>query len=64
LSTRRKRRKAAALAATLLERIRVAEEAYMERIPENLQGSDAYGDADFSIGLLDEAIEAVGSVYD
>jgi len=64
LSSRVKRRKAAALASGLLERIRAAEEAYMERIPVNLQASDAYDMADNSIGLLDEAIDLVGSVYD
>jgi len=64
LSSKNKRRKAAALAACFLERIRAAEQTYMERIPENLQGSEAYGNADCSIGLLDEAIDAVNSIYD
>ena len=64
LSSRGKRRKAAALAIRLLERIRAAEEAYMNRIPENLQGSEAYENADCSIGMLDEAIDAVSSVYE
>ena len=64
LSSRAKRRKATVLTARLLERIRDAEEAYMGRIPENLQASDAYDSADQSVGLLDEAIDAVNSVYD
>ena len=64
LSNRAKRSKATALAAALLVRIRTAEEAYMARIPENLQGSDAYDNADYSISLLDEAIDVVASVYD
>lgn len=64
LSSKAKRRKATALASCLLERIRSAEEAYLHRIPLNLQGSDAYDSADCSIGLLDDAIDAVNSVYD
>ena len=64
LSSRAKRRKATALAACLLERIRAAEGAYMGRFPENLQASDAYESAEQSAGLLDEAIDAVNSVYD
>jgi hypothetical protein len=64
LSSRAKRRKTAALAAGFLSRIRSAEEAYMMRIPENLPSSDAYENADHSIGLLDEAIDAVNAAYD
>ena len=64
LSSRAKRRKTAALVAGLLERIRAAEEAYMLRVPENLQSSGAYENAEHSIGLLDEAIDAVNAAYD
>ena len=64
LSSKTKRRKAAAMVAAFLERIRAAEEDYMGRIPENLKGSEAYENADYSIGLLDEAIDAVNAVYD
>ena len=64
LSSRAKRRKAAALAARLLERIRDAEEAYMGRIPINLQNSEAYDNADCSIALLDEAIDVIGTVFE
>jgi len=64
LSSRAKRRKTTALVAGLLGRIRTAEEAYMMRMPENLQSSDAYDSADCSIGLLEEAIDAVNAVYD
>ena len=64
LSSRGKRRKAATLAVALLEQIRDAEEAYLERIPDNLQGSDAYDSTDYCICLLGEAIDAVTAVYD
>jgi hypothetical protein len=64
LSSKAKRRKAAALVSSLLERLRSAEEAYMERIPESLQASDAYDNADNAIALLEEAIDLVSSVYD
>jgi len=64
LSNRAKRRKAAGLSAMLLERIQAAEEAYMGRIPDNLHGSEAYENAECSIGLLDDAIDMVASVYE
>lgn len=64
LSSRGRRRKATALAAGLLHRIRAAEEAYLGRIPENLQNSHAYDNADCSIGLLEEAIDLLASAYD
>jgi hypothetical protein len=61
VSTRGKRRKAMGLVIDLLEKIRIAEELYMERTPINLQSSRAYSEADYTdeaiitaiIGLLD-----------
>ena len=64
LSSRKKRRNAISLTAALLVRVRDEEEAYMNRIPDNLQGSDAYSDSECFISLLDEAIDLVASVYD
>ena len=64
LSSRKKRRYAMVLAEALLMRIRAEEDAYMARIPTNLQNSVAYDNADYSISVLDEAIELIASVYD
>ena len=63
-STRGKRRKAVMLIIDIIERIRTSEEAYIERIPLNLQGSDAYGAAENSIIMIDEAIDVISSIYD
>jgi len=64
LSSRGKRRKVVALIIGLLERIRAAEQSYIDRMPVNLQQSDAYDTAESSICQLDEAIDMVSSVYD
>jgi len=63
ISTRSKRRQAVSLIISELSLIRNAEEAYMERIPINLQGSDAYAAADESIELLDDAILTLMDAY-
>jgi len=64
LSSRGKRRKAAVLAAGFLGRIRDAEEAYLMRVPDNLQSSDACLAAEGSVSFLEEAIDATSSAYD
>ena len=56
VSTRGKRRKAMALVIELLEKIRNAEERYMERIPLNLRSGDAYFAADYSVDAIIDAI--------
>jgi hypothetical protein len=57
VSSRQKRRQAVSFVIELLSHIRLAEEAYMERIPENFQGGDAYADAECSIEAIDGTIE-------
>ena len=52
ISTRGKRRKAMALVIELLEKIRHAEERYLERIPLNLQSGSAYSDAEYSVDII------------
>ena len=64
LSSRGKRRKAITLVIGLLERIRAEEQCFIVKMPLNLQGSDAYETAEYSIDMLDEAIDVVSSVYD
>ena len=63
LSTRRKRRKAAAEVVSRLEMIREAETASHENVPENLRGAEAYEATEDIISALDEAIELLGCIY-
>ena len=64
LSTRSKRKAALTLAMNLIEKIRFAEEAYLERIPLNLHGSSAYAVTDEAVDILTDSIITLGSVYD
>jgi hypothetical protein len=63
VSTRGKRRKAIYLVIELLEKIRNAEERYLERIPLNLQSSSAYSSADESIYTIINAIIGLVDAY-
>jgi hypothetical protein len=63
LSTRAKRRRAASLAVCLLKRIRLAEEESMGRIPANLQGCEAYSNADLSVDAIIDAVAALEDAY-
>jgi len=63
VSTRAKRRKALLLAVSLLEKIRTAEEGYLERIPFNLQSGDAYANAEYSVDLVTDAIITLVDAY-
>ena len=63
VSTRGKRRKIVTSLAQRLENVRDAEETYMSNIPENLQGSSRYHDAQQSVETLDEVIELLGEIY-
>jgi len=63
LSTRSKRRKATALAINLLEHIRIAEEASIDKFPCNLQNGDAFTNAEESLDIIIDAIAALGDAY-
>ena len=63
ISTRPKRRKAVALVIMALVRICSAEEAYLDRIPDNLQGGDACAAAEDSIDFISEAISNLVDAY-
>jgi len=63
VSTRGKRRKAMVIVIGLLEKIRFAEEGYMERMPINLQGSNAYDVADESVATIIDAIASLSDAY-
>jgi hypothetical protein len=56
VSTRGKRRKAMVFVIELLEKIRHAEEQYMERMPPNLRSGAAYIEADYNVDVIIDAI--------
>jgi len=56
LSTRSKRRKALKVVINELDKIKDAEEAYLQRIPMNLTGSDAYSAADDCVSIISDAM--------
>lgn len=64
ISTRPKRRKAVSLVIPFIARIYQQELEYLGRIPENLQGGDAYAAADSSLDMLDEAMTYLIAAYD
>ena len=64
VSTRGKRRKATMLAIDLLEKIRHAEERYLERIPPNLRSGSAYYDADYNVDTIIAVIIELLRVYE
>ncbi len=55
ISTRPKRRRAVSLIITQLD--------YLERIPQNMTGGDAYAAADESVDLLTDAIVYLMDAY-
>ena len=63
ISTRPKRRRVVSLIIDELLHIRNEENAYMVRIPINLQEGDAYADADYSIEQLNDAIDTLMDAY-
>ena len=62
-STRRRRRAAISRLLRELELIKDAEIRYIDRIPENLQGSIIYDNAEQAVSLMDEAAEILASAY-
>jgi len=63
VSSRFRRRKILAILCTALQDIRDAEYQYMERIPQNLESSEAYGNAESAVEQLDEVLELIRDVY-
>ena len=63
VSTRGKRRKAVKLVMAMLEKIRSAEESYLERIPLNLQSGEAYAVAEESVDTITDVILALWGIY-
>ena len=46
-----------------LDQIRAAEERYMENIPQNLQNSQFYENAEHAISAIEEAIQLLETAY-
>ena len=63
VTTRRKRREILSIAVQLLEQIRQAEEAYLERVPENFQLSEAYVATEEYVGFIADALDSLRDVY-
>jgi len=63
VSTRGNRRKAMAFVIELLEKIRNAEEQYMEKIPSNLQSGDSYCDAECCVEAIIDVIDSLSDTY-
>jgi hypothetical protein len=63
ISTRPKRRHVVRLILAELSNIRAEEEAYLGRIPPNMDGGDAYTAADESIESLTDAIFTLEDAY-
>jgi hypothetical protein len=63
VSSWRKRLTAVAFAILLLEKIRLAEENYIQRMPFDLQGSDIDAAAESSVDMLTDVIITLSDVY-
>jgi hypothetical protein len=63
LSSREKRRKAVALASSLLDRVRAAELTNLDNFPPAFRDSDAFANAESSFDALLEAIVALDDIY-
>jgi hypothetical protein len=59
--TKRLRRAAVRSIILQIEQIRIAEENYRDNIPENLQGSVVYDNAEQCVSLLEEAAQLLDS---
>ena len=63
LSSRQKRRYAVSLAIAILERVRSAEDANLDRFPLAFQDSDAFANAESSLDSLIDAIVTLDDCY-
>jgi hypothetical protein len=58
LSSKKKRRAAVKKILSQLEMIMEAQNVALENMPENLQGSEAYENAEESLAMIEEAVDA------
>jgi hypothetical protein len=63
VSSRAARRRAMSLLLVELERVMRAEEAYMERVPENFRCGETYESAEYTVDILTDAIIALGDAF-
>ena len=63
VSTRGKRRNAVKIILLMLEKVRNAEDAYLERVPFNLQNGDAFAEAECSLDIVTDAIVFLSDAY-
>jgi len=57
------RRKAMAVILTLMTEMRDAEDEFMNNMPENLQSSSRYEEADERLSSLDEVLDTIKDLY-
>ena len=64
VGTRQQRRKAVALALNIVEDASLAESRYLEAIPENLQNSSRFVNAEASVSAYEEALQVLEGIYE
>jgi hypothetical protein len=64
VDTRQQRRKAVALALSILENASLAESRYLDAIPENLRNSSRFENAEASVTAYEEAVQALEGIYE
>ena len=63
VATRRERRGSLKKIVSMLGHVRDAEEAYMFRIPQNLEGAPAHEAAESAVCMIDEAISLLEEAF-
>ena len=64
VGTRQQRRKAVALALSIIEDASLAESLYLDAIPENLRNSSRFENAEASVCAFEEAVQALEGIYE
>ena len=64
VGTRQQRRKAIALALSIVEDASLAESRYLAAIPKNLRNSSRFENAEESVCAYEEAVQALESIYE
>ena len=64
VGTRQQRRKAVALALSILEDASLAESRYLDAIPENLRNSSRFENAEASVCAYEEAVHTLEGIYE
>jgi len=64
VSTRQQRRKAVALALSIIKDACIAESCYLDAIPENLRNSIRFENAEASVSAYEEAVQTLEGIYE